>query len=699
MSLSSFVQRVPFLRFTLPLICGIIPAYQNFLTIHTELLILILSILFVTLFILHFLKSHSPHRVSLFGIFIQLWFLMFGFMLAKTQIEPINQLVLNDSAQNYIIQVDTYPHQKPNSYQCTGKIIAVCNHQSIEATDINVLLYLEKENTVNNIIPGTIIIGCSSFREITPPLNPHAFNYKKYLSRRNIKYQSYMDQNSWEVLKQDRNLSLKHKARRFRKKLLSRLNEFNIGKEQYGIISALTLGEKAYIDNNLKQSYSSAGATHILAVSGLHVGIIYIVIGRVLLFMKRIRYGKTILFLITLSILWSYALVTGLSPSVVRAAIMFTTISTGKLFMRDNNTYNTILISAFLILIVKPLMLFEVGFQFSYLAVLSIVAIHNQLANIWISRFQIVNRMWEITSVSIAAQLGTFPLAIFYFNQFPVFFLLTNLVVIPLTTIILYFAMIFWIGSSINWFGNIFSYLLNHVTGFMNIVVQKIDQLPGSVIPQLFIDQKELVLIYFIIISMAAFLSSTKKQWLQFGLAFTICMLIYSNLNNIHAQNQKYICFYHLNGMSAIDFTKGNRSYLWFSDTTCSINDKVYLYSIQPNHLHNKIKKKEILNSESKGIYHCNNWFFFNNITIYRYPKGQLQTKKLKKKIHVNYILISQNSRIDVQSIKDNFNCREVIIDGSNSIYYANQLENKLKAANIGFYNTYKKGAKKIILN
>jgi len=298
------------------------------------------------------------------------------------------------------------------------------------------LLNVQKDSTKQQLKVDTIFTSIIQFNELYSPLNPYQFDYTDYLKKQNIYHQLFSSNN--ELLEVS-----KHKhtiygyAARLRENIQLKLKEYNFSSDEYAIISALLLGQRQDISKEIYESYSQAGAIHILAVSGLHIGIVLLLLNYLLKPLEYLNRGKYLKIVVIVILLWCFAIVAGLSASVTRAVTMFTIIAIAMHLKRPSNIYNTLAISAFILLLFKPIFLFDVGFQLSYLAVFSIVTIQPKLYQLWKPKWFLTDKFWQLFTVSVAAQLGVLPVSLFYFHQFPGLFMLSNLVIIPFIGIIL----------------------------------------------------------------------------------------------------------------------------------------------------------------------------------------------------------------------------------------------------------------------
>jgi len=256
------------------------------------------------------------------------------------------------------------------------------------------------------------------------------------------------------------------------------------------------LGQQDELDSETRDSFASAGVMHVLAVSGLHLGIIMLILTFVLKPIKKVRYGKQGYLVLILLIIWFFAFFTGLSPSVFRAAVMFSFIIVGMEMQRETSIYQSLMVSAFILIICDPYIIFQIGFQLSYLAVLSIVYIQPKIYKLIYIPNRWLDKTWQILAVSLAAQIGTFPLSIYYFHQFPNYFLLSNVLIIPLTFIVLMVALVYVITIWIPILSEMMLWILDFCLSLMNGVVGFIDQLAFSSTKGLYLTLVDLLILY-----------------------------------------------------------------------------------------------------------------------------------------------------------------------------------------------------------
>lgn len=297
----------------------------------------------------------------------------------------------------------------------------------------------------------------------------------------------------------------------FRDRLLRRYTAMGFSGQSYAVLAAMTLGDKSSLSDRLKEDYSVSGASHILALSGLHLGIIYAILS--LIFLRR-RWQIASQVLILLAI-WTYVFIVGMSASVVRSAVMITVYSFVSLLNRNKMSLNTLAVAAVVILIVNPLYLYDVGFQMSFAAVFFIILFYRPVLNLMpgcVMGIPVIRQIWQMMSVSLAAQIGVAPLIAFYFGRFSCYFLLTNIIVVPAATIILYGAVLMAALSFVPYLQTLLSALLLKVVVLLNSGVSFVAELPGASIDGIAIGLLQLVLIYVAIFSFSVLVVYAKKM-------------------------------------------------------------------------------------------------------------------------------------------------------------------------------------------
>ena len=621
-----WLNQIPLLRLIIPFALGIVYSFYHPTAIPSSYGWILLFILISIYILIQIKYIHTKyHHRWIFGLLSSILFFILGYIIACSKIEKFQSTHFHHfntyaSEMDYLGVIITEPEIKSNSI----KVIVEINKLKIDSCWVNatgkILVYI-KTTPEAQIKYGDHLSFSKKPNTISAPSNFDEFNYKKYLSHHHIHYQVYLTHLQFQVLKNHPTSMVKKKAIHWRNLLLKRYHHFGIKHEELAIISALTLGKKSLLTSELKSAYSSAGAMHVLAVSGLHVGIIFLVLQFVLGGLDRFRYGKIIKAIILLISIWVYAFITGLSPSVVRAATMFSFMITATSFKKKSNIYNTLGLSAFVILLVEPYMLLEVGFQLSYLAVIGIIYLHSHLYNLLYFKFWLINKAWEITCVSIAAQIVTAPLSILYFHQFPTYFLFSNLIVIPAAFLIIFIAIAFQLFSIIPIVANLLAWVLLQTVSILNFSVKWIEQLPNSLISGLDISILETWLLYFLIGSLTIWLTLYKNKYFLYALFFTSILFLSQTIEKWQHTNQIEINFYDMGKNPLIEFTNGTRSTFLGSDSLIQNSEKM-LFHVYHHSWKRGISPQK--HSVISGLYLSPNIIRFGNFKLLTITTNQI---------------------------------------------------------------------------
>ena len=410
--------------------------------------------------------------------------------------------------------------------------------------------------------PGDLLLIRAGHSPLPLPRYPLGFNYRKVMEDKGIYggIRSGQDDAAWALSEKK---SIRRLLYQWREILKSRIDCFVHGTEAQGILHALLLGDSRAMDQEVMQSYSRSGTIHILAVSGLHVGMIYLLISFVfgkMLLRKSWPVGKM---LIQAGLLWVYAGITGFSPSVSRSAVMCTFFIIASAGKKQTNAINTLAASAVLQAAHDPLSLLSLGFQLSYLAVLGILLLQRAIESLLFFRNRTLLSVWKLSSVSIAAQLTTLPLTVFVFRQFPVYFLLANLVIIPISTFILYIGVLFLCVSGIPSAAAFAGKALEFLVGAMNAAANQVSELPGALLSGFYLDATSGIGITLLTVFITDFLITKKKKRIILAGALFTALVAWSTVGHIRHGQIREVLLTETNAGLTLVYTADGQSQLW----------------------------------------------------------------------------------------------------------------------------------------
>jgi competence protein ComEC len=458
-------------------------------------------------------------------------------------------------------------------------------------------------------------------------------------------------------------------------------------KEELGLVEALVIGFKEDLDKELVQSYSATGTVHVIAISGLHLGLIFWVINALLEMLPHHKLMKYPKLLLTLTALWGFALLAGGGPSVLRSALMFTCILIGKTMHRHSSSLNSICVAGFMLLLYNPYWLWDTGFQLSFAAVVSIICYQQSIYAFFEIRNKWMDKIWSATSVTLAAQILTLPFCIYYFHQFPVYFLLTNLVAVPLSSLVLLGALLLLALAPFHSIANRFGFAIEWLAGLMNKFIRLMESMPYGSWKYLQIDFMQATFMMLGILSTSLYLGKINKSWLWSAFGCSILVLFSRTISFNQAANQNLLIIYQLKKNSLIELVEGRySSKIKINNTSLkilSINDPSLNASIQMRYEGTNDKYDDSHSVLSIGVGK-------RKLIVLQ---SDLRKLKPKSNHSSDWLLVTGNTKGNADSLISYFKPGEVILDGSNSISNVAKWKKACQHQVIPFYSTEEQGA------
>lgn len=442
------------------------------------------------------------------------------------------------------------------------------------------LLYFRSGEKARKLAYGDVVTVRARLERIEQPHNPEAFNYAGYMRRRGVCFTGFVREEGFEKMGHSPESRILEIANETRRRCVSLYESAGMTGDELGILKAILLGDDDTLDSNLKKSYSSAGVSHILCVSGMHVGIIFMIINFLL---KPLDYSVTTRIfksVVTTAVVWAYAHVTGLAPSVTRAAAMFTFVAAGQALRRNTDVFHSLFASLFILLVHNPLLLFETGFQLSYLAVFGIVLFQPKISGIFKFKTKVAKYFWELLTVSVAAQIGTSPIAIYYFSQFPNYFMLSNLCVMALSFVVVVTGVLLLPFSMLPVAGRLLSRLLTAEIRVMNAIITFIERLPFSVTENIDYTVFQVVVLYATVGCVCSYIHRKKRLALVSACVFLSVFSLSFPVKKAVRASQEGFTAYHIRGSTALGFFAGGKCYI-LSDSVKCVSDRRYEYNIR----------------------------------------------------------------------------------------------------------------------
>ena len=577
-----FMKEIPLLRVYLVYAIGTYIGLQFPQLIPYPIPFIILSIsLFTTIIVkLNYSADYLRKQTTTVNIFSFLCILLLGFTKAAIDQKPVKSHLSNFNLSEKTLHrfklIQTL-EEKTNSYQAIGQVITRHSINTSNPTTGKVLLYFPKRAKFSQMKLGDEFYVFGMLRPIESAKNPQQFNYADYLAAQQIFYQVFVDTIISIPLKPNITRRIPHMLNSLRSYLEGILSKAVPKVEERSIAQALLLGNKDLLSHRTKINFSNSGAMHVLAVSGLHVGIIYFILSHMLFFFNSNSQRKVILLI---SGIWLYAIITGGSPSVLRAATMFSFIAIGKGTKQHVSIYNLLAASALILTVFQANIILDIGFQLSYCAVISIIYFQPKIYSLYLPKQFVIDKIWILSSVSLSAQIGTLPISLYYFNQFPVYFLLSNILVIPAASLIIYLGILTFVSAPFDCLLSPIGQLLQNILSCLNESLRILGNLPGAVSQGWWLHRHEVILSYVFILILAGYLATRKGKWL-IGAIFILLLLVSSfSINKIIQKHSNDFTVYHTKKESLIAFRSGSNQTIY---TTYTKNEAANIRFITKN--------------------------------------------------------------------------------------------------------------------
>ena len=685
----------PFVRILLFYVIGLLLAYHidSFSGLSSGYLLSVIFLLLAISAIL-FYKFKSWHFRWVNGVILGFAIILIGLFFTNRHFLKMD-FNLPETSRMYIGTIIKQPSVSEQSVKTVIKVTELADSAYVLPEPVKVMSYFARDSLSSSLKYGDKLLFSAQLNKPDEPKNPGEFDYGGFLIRSGISAIAYVQNNKWEKLGNDPESRIVSIANHARLSLLNALIENGLDGREFAVAAAVMLGYDDEMDTDLEHDYVRAGAMHILCVSGLHVGIVYLVLNFLLGFLRKGRFiilTKTILLLL---FVWAYALLTGMTPSVWRASLMLSLFIVGSAINRSRDPYNTLAAAAVIMLIVNPMLLFNLGFQLSYAAVLGILIFYRPIYSLFYIKNPILDKIWSIVVVSTAAQLGTFPLAAHYFHYLPTYFWLTNILIFPLSFGIIAIGMLFIMTAWMPLLLQLLGMVLSSFVFMMNYFVGMVKYLPANGMDGLYFPWIKVILVYGLIITSYFWLL---KRNLRYILPFSIILLGLVSFQTWHKYDvlgQNRFIVYSIHKHSAIDMIRGDK-HVMVMDSLLQNDQSKIDYHLKNGKIEMGLDIPEDINPEDDK---CNIDLFYDG-EFYSFADYKCMTIKHakqyfpgKNKINLNAVIIQGNSKVNIEDLQQCIDFGLLIIDGSVPYWKKNKIIEVSKEAGIAYYDVAEEGA------
>jgi competence protein ComEC len=676
-----FLQRTPFFRLLLPFILGIV-LYQYVEFFNGVLYVLSgMSVMFIVGSYLFRTPNRQYQFRWLFGCGISFFMLTLAYMLCAEH-EKADVFDSLHKKGVYRVELSSAPVEKARSYLCKVDVLQYYD-SSWKPAHGQAILYFQKNKAASTLLFGDRLLVQADFAPSEKALNPDSFDYAAYLKRQGVGAVCFIPTGTWQMTDRNTAFSIRREAGKWQQFLLDVYRKFHIRGDEFSVLSALTLGYTDDLQPDIRASYSATGVVHILSVSGMHVGIIYVVMVFLLGFMNKTQQLKVIKALFIILFLWGYAFLTGMSAAVIRSTLMFSFIALATCFERKSQMYNTVFMSALCMLIVNPTYLYDVGFQLSYAAVLSIVFFKPVVDKVYNPTNKVTRFVWTMFSVSLAAQLGTTPFTLYYFQQFPNYFLLTNFIAIPLSTLIIYLAMGLLFVSFMPGLSAWMGFLLNKSVWLLNFTIVTIQHLPYS-LSHISLDLKQSGFLFLAIFCLSGYYFSRKFAPLVIGLSAFLLVCVFSFQVNYHTLTSRRMIVYAGQKNTHVSFINRNQNIVFTTD------------SVEIQRIARAFWQNQRL--EQPVYLHENSWYkdgfaSYEGLKILILTGDMLKKKTTGTPLGLDYLILGNRLKPKIEQLIECVHPQKIIVDRSISKWYSEHIKQYCLSRKIGFYAVAEQGA------
>lgn len=634
----------------------------------------------LTISFYHYRKNHLYS--TLFGCFVLILSVIIGISTAyihkenKIHNHYTNQIKAYEKVYKFELLLTEKLKKTQKNYRFIGHVKEINDEKSCGKIILNIAI----QNAPKEYKIGTHLKVLGTIYKNKIPLNPNAFDYSRYLENKEIYAQLYTKQDLIEIGQFES--SIWSHFSNFRETIISNLEHSSINKEELNVLIALILGQQQDISPEIIKDYQWAGAVHVLSVSGLHVGFIMLFISFMIRPISNTRNGALLKLFIVLISLWSFAILAGLSPSIVRSVTMFSFLAIGNHLRRSVNIYHTLLVSMLLILLFNPSFLFDVGFQLSYIALFFIIWLQPILSSLWEPKNKILKYFWDIITVSFAAQIGTMPLSIYYFHQFPGLFFLTNLLILPLLGLIMAVGVLAVVIAAFHTLPEFIGKSIEFLIAILNSIIHWIASIDSLVFKNISFSTTMFWCSYLVIIIMILWFKKPNFKRLVMTFLSIILFQVMTIIQKNEIENNEEFILFNIHKNSVMTQRKGD-------EVTVFSNDSI-LENMHTNwHIQSYLIGNFCTVKSKKPI---QNLMYIDNKKILIIDSTCIFTKKIQPDI----LIVIQSPKLNMQRLLKTVKPKVVVVDDSNFKSYVQLWKESCRKEKIPFHATCEKGFYKI---
>ena len=669
------VLKFPLARISVCFIFGLLASY--YFNPNLKIAFFFLGAIFFFFAISYYLSKKQLVQKRDFGFWTYSIFFLVGIStqsLHNKRFSESHYVNKFQSEKNYFVRATLV--EKLKSSSSNERYVAEITSLDSLKTNGKILFNIRKDSLNQKLEIGSRLLYYGEIYKHREPNNPNQFDYGKYLENKSIYGQIYADASDLKVNSVlDKNIW--YYASAFRNRIITNLEKSGFKKDELNVVIALILGQQQDISPEILKDYQLAGAVHILSVSGLHVGCIMIAIGFLLKPLPKTKFGEILKLFIIIVFLWFFALVAGFSPAVTRSVVMFTFVAVGEYSNRKTNIFHTLIASMFFILLFEPSFIFDVGFQLSYCALFFIVWLKPIFDKIWMPENKILKYIWGILSVSFAAQIGAFPLSVYYFHQFPGLFFVTNLLVLPLLGVILALGVFVMLWAYLTAVPVFLAKILEWSIWFLNKIINWVASFESFIFQDISFNWQMLVTCYLMIFAFAIWLMKPNFNKLSLALVSLIVFQITYFGTEYSNQIQEEFIVFNAKRSTIISERRGESIVLYTND---SLSEATMNFTVNPYLVGNFASVSKIEKISNLNYFDKNKILIVDSLSIF--PEN----------INPDVLILTQSPKLNLERMLEKSKPKIVVADASNFKTYALRWKETCAKEKIPFHSTVEKG-------
>ncbi|MFN4246428.1 MAG: ComEC/Rec2 family competence protein [Flavipsychrobacter sp.] len=573
-------ERVPFLRLLLPLVAGIL-VYRYFSGFDLSIVLTVAFISMALFGVFAFTKSTKQHVQYLRFASLHIALIAAAWTLCYfNDIRNNKYWYGNKKVDAFTASVVNTPAEKEKTWKLEVEVLHTIDGGTVKVSEGKAFVYVFKDEHALNIHQGDTIMLPDKWQLIKRSGNPFEFDYAAYCNRNNIYHQQFLAANEIILFAKTPSENLPF-IRRLHNWSVAAIAKYIKDEKVLGLMQAMLVGEEANMDADLRQAYSETGIIHIVAISGSHISFFFLLITFLLGWIKHKKW-QWVKYIAAIPLVWVYVMMSGAPPSAVRAALMFSILGIGFAFDKSSHSLNHLLATAFILLCAEPMWLYAIGFQLSFVAVLSLILFYKPIYKLYVPVNIVLRTLWQVVAASIAAELLVAPLVVYYFHLFPLQFIVANVVAYLFMGFALIGGVLLVALSAITPLATLLANAIEWIVTVFNNLVYRLQHANPRAFNFLQIDGVELVLLYVTITGIGYYLLQKNKRGLYVGLASTVVSLALFNLDEWKALHQHNLVVYNINKINHVELIDGKKH--WVINTDTIIDERKKNYVLKPAH-------------------------------------------------------------------------------------------------------------------